>query len=61
MSQVPLLGRRLRRFLRRATPAAGAVKAPVKVVVTARKIRADGTLGEDIPVKNVRVSQPDEP
>ena len=33
------------------------VKTPVKITVTARKVRADGTLGEPVEVKHIRVEE----
>jgi hypothetical protein len=46
----------IKRLLRRGeSPASPEIKAPVKVTVTARRVRADGSLGEEIAVKNVEV------
>jgi hypothetical protein len=44
-------------WLRRKRPSSPQMKAPVKVTVTARKVLADGTLGESIEVKNVRLEK----
>lgn len=49
---------RLKRWLRREPlPPSATVKAPVKVTVTARKVLADGTLGEEIELKNLHIEQ----
>jgi hypothetical protein len=46
----------LNRFIKRAGPTSPALKSPVKVSVTARRVMADGTLGERIEVKNITVT-----